>query len=198
MAVDVSPMQQHSNPNPMKIRSLLNHQATPMPQYSRHYSKDRSQRTEHASHLRKSRKSRPMVQLNGCPSKRPYVQTTGLSLAIAGRKGVGNATTSAPSRPTRRIKYSLEESYFIWHQRVVLCKEWHSVLTNFNHQFPNRQRLGEDRYRYGGIQDKFYRFIKLERLPAYRDRTGFIMGNSLSNDKNFIKSCTEVWYLWME
>jgi hypothetical protein len=61
MVVDVSPSQQHLNPDLMKISSLLNHQATAMPQYARHYSKDLSQRTQHASHLGKSLKLRPMI-----------------------------------------------------------------------------------------------------------------------------------------
>ena len=193
-------MQQLSNPDPMKISSLLNEQGTPMPKYSRHYPMDLSQSTQNASRLGKETRPISMLQPNGRPSKRPYVRMLGLSPTVTEQTRVDHETQSTPGLPARRKKYSAEECYFIWYQRVVLRERWDSVLKNFNNQFPNRQRLTAKRYGYpyAGIQNKFRRFIKQENLPASRGPTLFIEASSSSTDENFIKSCTNAWFSWME
>lgn len=186
-------MRQLSNPGPMRISSLLNDQGTPMPQYSQLYSIDLSRITQHASRLEKEAKPISMLQPNGRPSKRPDLPMLGLSHTLTEQTRVDHDTESAPGLSACRKKYSKEECYFIWHQRVVLQKEWDSVLKNFNNQFQNRQRLFDNHHGYGGLKLKLKRFIKLEGLPDYQDRTV-----SSSNDEDFITSCTNVWYSWME
>jgi hypothetical protein len=196
MAINVPFMQQRSNPDPMRISSLLNDQGAPTPQYSQHYSVDLPQITQQSSRLENEAQPTSMLQRHCHPSKRPYVQMLELPPTFTEQTSVDHDTECAPVLPAHRKKYSKEECYYTWHQRVVLQKSWATVLKNFNSRFPNRQRLTAKRYAYAGIQNKINRFTKLENLPNYRDR--FNDANASLTDKDFIKSCTNVWYPWME
>ncbi|KAJ5981608.1 hypothetical protein N7522_013236 [Penicillium canescens] len=152
MAVNVPFTQQRSSPDPMRINSLLNDQGTPMPQYSQPYSVDLPQPTQHSSRLENEAQPTSMLQRHCHSSNRPYVQMLELSPTVTEQTSVDHDTECAPVLPARRNKYSREEFYFIWHQRVVLQHSWCTVLKNFNSLFPNRQRLPVKRCGYAGIQ----------------------------------------------